>query len=283
MALIAKALRRVEAERAKEARQEARDAERRDRARQLHGVILAAATFTSSGSFASEWTPYWFEVARLLRAQHAESLVDEVRLPVDPEFVVARELLRQVLKGCGQRDFEDDLTRSLKSMGPGGRAFALRRMFELMAEHVLHQLEMEIRRRNGFPFSRGGGKIDASQAGGLTHAGMRNDSPMLKAATLNEPDRAVLLVLEIVRREQPPRALSGGEIRQMSTDSHLYEFRDADHARRTIYSLRNRGVPIPNTQNGTGYSLGRPLSALCPELEASVVALRESPIQPNTK
>lgn len=86
------------------------------------------------------------------------------------------------------------------------------------------------------------------------------------AAALNDPDRAVLIALEAARREQPPRALDGGEIRAEAKKRGLYVFRDARHARQTIDSLRKRGWAIPNAGNRTGFRLPIPLAQTCPDL-----------------
>lgn len=86
------------------------------------------------------------------------------------------------------------------------------------------------------------------------------------AAALNGADKAVLIVLERARRETPPQARSADEIRRRAKEAGLDVFRDADHARRAVYSLRDRKWPIPNALNGTGYRLDLPLLELCPDL-----------------
>ena len=86
------------------------------------------------------------------------------------------------------------------------------------------------------------------------------------AAELGDSDRGVLLSLELARRRTPPEALTAAEIKRLAEDRKFTSFRDADHVRRTVYSLRDRTWPIPNAMNGTGYRLGKSLNDLCPEL-----------------
>jgi hypothetical protein len=83
------------------------------------------------------------------------------------------------------------------------------------------------------------------------------------AAALSQSDTGVLLALGLAARRTPPRGLTAGEIKKVARENRLTSFRDDDHVRRTIYSLRDRGWPIENALNGTGYRLTKLLNELC--------------------
>lgn len=121
-----------------------------------------------------------------------------------------------------------------------------------------------------------GARPPASPAAPLTPERLRPVEPPLAvigpaptvfdAAALNDSDQGVLLALGIAAIRTPPEGLTAGEIKSLAEKRKLPSFRDADHVRQTIKSLKRREWPIENARNGAGYRLARPLQELCPAL-----------------
>lgn len=107
----------VESDR-REAETKAKGTRLMEEAKRMQGLMYALANVlafpvrASDEAMIAEWASMWLEVAQQAKLNECEHLVDQVEAPDDPDYELARSLMRRALAG----DSQQQLTRSLVDM-----------------------------------------------------------------------------------------------------------------------------------------------------------------------
>lgn len=111
-------------------------------ARRMQGLMYALANVlafpvrASDEAMIAEWASMWLEVAQHLKLNDCEHLVDQVEAPDDPDYELARSLMRRALAGDSQQQLTRSLVDMFRKPEGGYRNLNLTSFFSLLRDAV---------------------------------------------------------------------------------------------------------------------------------------------------